>query len=356
MNYEDFKNNAMANEPLAYKVSLTEIGIVDENTIRIKGFTLPCNPGVFKDLGKILKVPQNFIKDFEQSFGKDGKLKFLNFIKDAVMLNRNMVVSIIGDKLSKRIIGIAKGEFMPYEMYFRIFDELMNKHDFEIKDMIFDNNRLTISSILRKGQFNVGGMDQENFYPGFTFRSDVESGTTLDSYIYRLVCSNGMIAPDANDPINFGPNGTLGGPTADDFFRRIDKLNQNGLIPTSFRENVTKAINTKASFSEVKAAASQIERINERTKLAVDSFIPVNSIKAQLAAKGVKLSELNPQQEKTIITGISVWDIVNGITEFASHDFGLEVAPNTKLGLQMHANAILTRKSFDTANLINVTL
>lgn len=356
MNYEDFKNNAMRNEPLAYKCSLTDIDIVDENHIKVKGFTLPCNPNVLKDFGKILKVPQNFLKDFETSFGKDGKLRFINFLKDAVSLNRNKIISIIGDRQSKRILGIASGDFMPYEMYFRIFDELMNKHEFEIKDMVFDNNRLAINAILRKGQFNVGGVDQENFFPGFTFRSDLAKGTTLDSYIYRLVCSNGMIAPDHNDPINFGPDGTLGSPTAEDFFRRIDKLNENGLIPASFKDNVTKAINTNASFAEVKSAAFQLERTSERAKPFIDSFIPINSIKSQLGAKGIELSKLNANQEKSIITGVKIWDLVNGITDFASHDYGFDVNPSSKIGLQIHANAILTKRAFDTENLVNVSL
>ena len=356
MNYEDFKNNAVKNEPLAYKCSLTNIEIVDENHIKVKGFTLPCNPNVLKDFGKILKAPQSFLKDFEISFGKDGKLKFINFLKDAVSLNRNKIISIIGDRQSKRILGISSGEFMPYEVYFRIFEELMNKHEFEIKDMIFDNNRVAINAILRKSQFNVGSFENESFFPGFTFRNDLEKGTTLDSYIYRLVCSNGMIAPDHNDPISFGLNGTLGSPTAEDFFRRIDKLSKNGLIPDSFQDNVVRAMKTKASFAEVKSAANQIIKTSERSKEFIDSFIPVNSIKNQLYAKNIELSSLSTKQEQSIVTNITIWDLINGITNFASHDYGYDVAPNNKIGLQIHANAILTKKTFDTENIIPVVL
>ena len=68
---------------------------------------------------------------------------------------------------------------------------------------------------------------------------------------------------------------------------------------------------------------------------------------------GIQPTELTPAQKRNARTNVSVWDIVNGITDFASHDYGYEIKDpeNTRNELMVQAGGILT-KQYDTQNLL----
>ncbi|MDD3988447.1 MAG: hypothetical protein PHC93_05855, partial [Candidatus Omnitrophica bacterium] len=355
MNYEQFKKEALEKEPLTYKVNISDIELISDQLIAVKGFQIPMKYTVLKDFAKLLKVPMSIMSTFDETIGKDGKMKFLNFIRTSLSTNKTMMVTLVANRETRSIIAVHTGDILPYEIYFRIFEDLMNKYPFEIKDLVIADEKISVSTILREKQFNVGGIDSENFYPGFTFSQGTNAGTALDSFIYRLVCSNGMIGRGNNDPIKFGPTNLVNyDAIAADFFNRIDKLAANGLMPASFVENVNRAQRTKASFAEVKTAAAIIQHTSPKVNDFIDSFIPVNVAKSQLSQRGVELSKLNSQQEKSIITNATVWDVVNGITDYASHDYGFAVSPDSKLKLQVTASGILCRKAYDTENTLNI--
>ena len=74
------------------------------------------------------------------------------------------------------------------------------------------------------------------------------------------------------------------------------------------------------------------------------------------AAKGADTLNWNTAQEKNAITNISVWDVINGVTDFASHDYGFGVSADSKLNLQVKAGSMLSAKSYDTQNLVHISL
>ena len=60
---------------------------------------------------------------------------------------------------------------------------------------------------------------------------------------------------------------------------------------------------------------------------------------------------LTPEQKRNCRTGLTHWDVINGITDFASHNYGYEKKPNSDRHLQVQAGDMLARTP-DTANLI----
>jgi hypothetical protein len=71
----------------------------------------------------------------------------------------------------------------------------------------------------------------------------------------------------------------------------------------------------------------------------------------KIHSAGIDSVKLNDAQKKNLRTGVSVWDVINGVTDFASHNYGFEKKANADRHMQMAAGDLLTR-TFDTANLI----
>jgi len=361
VNYDIFKQRAIAAQPVATRCSLSEIDVVDEGTMLFKGYPLNLSKGALKNLAGILNLPTRFVQEFEMLIGKNGKDKFLNFIKDAKSIRKDMLITLIGNPNTKAIVGIQRSEYMPFETYFGLLEQIMNIQPFDIQDMTFTGNKVAVSAVLKGGVFNVGGLDAEKFYPGFTFSNGIGgaaggSGGGIDNFIYRLICGNGMTGADPDN----GGSIIFGGPKGDKgpevFFRDVENLAKKGFVPESFNNNVMRANNTMASFAEVKEAASVLTKGSDLTKDYIDSFIPVNDIKGKLVRKGVDFTTLNAAKEKSIITDVSIWDVVNGLTNFASHDYGFNLMPSRKLEIQKIAYNILAKKNFDTENLTGLSL
>ena len=64
--------------------------------------------------------------------------------------------------------------------------------------------------------------------------------------------------------------------------------------------------------------------------------------------------KLNHDQQKNAKTALSVWDVINGVTDFASHNYGYEMKDNSAANLQMQAGSMLCKDSYDTSNLVLV--
>ena len=180
--------------------------------------------------------------------------------------------------------------------------------------------------------------------------NDAKSGASVDSFINRLICTNGMVGRGFGEQFVYNPE------SMSEFFKHIQTLKSNGFLPGEFKAKVASAIATRASFAEVKSAADMITGTSKLTKEFVDRFVPYNDIRRKFLAKGADTTGWNQQQSQNAITDVSVWDVINGITDFASHDYGFELNNDNKLRLQVEAGKMLSQKSFDTQNLVKISL
>jgi hypothetical protein len=71
----------------------------------------------------------------------------------------------------------------------------------------------------------------------------------------------------------------------------------------------------------------------------------------QLQAEGADGAKLTDAQKRSVRTGLKVWDVINGVTDFASHNYGYEKTANADRHLQLRAGDLLSR-DFDTKNII----
>ena len=55
---------------------------------------------------------------------------------------------------------------------------------------------------------------------------------------------------------------------------------------------------------------------------------------------------------RTARTGTPVWDVINGVTHFATHNNGIKITDSDRSALQMEAGRILSKSKFDVQNLI----
>ena len=118
-------------------------------------------------------------------------------------------------------------------------------------------------------------------------------------------------------------------------------------------DNIKKANNTDASLAELQQAASSILSTDKEIEYDyIQKYIPINRAFKAYSDLGADPNTFTRPQMKNAKSGMSVWDVVNGITNFASNDTRFN---GNKMGdLMVTAGNILCKKQYDTEGVLDI--
>lgn len=352
--YNDFKEASVKFQPLTRSASLIDLDVIDATTMSFKGHTFTCEPKAIQDLNKILGMPVAISTLFEQKLGPEMKAKLQSLVKIArTMGGKDLECTVVISNVTKSIMRVLKGNsLLNNKTFFDTFEKLTTDADWTIDAMAQGpDGGVSISVMNKNSEFQVGAMKDEIFYPGFTLSSNQATGMSLDMFNHRLVCSNGMTRKDVSKSLRY-----IDFKTPTEFFDKLLMAKDSNFVSTGFADDVIKASKTRASFAELEHAAMHIKHASNCPLDQIDQFIPYNSIRHQFAAKGLDTITLNSAQKGNAITNVSIWDLVNGLTDFASHDYSYEISGMGRSSMQAEAGKLLGKKSFDIDNLVHVSL
>jgi hypothetical protein len=61
---------------------------------------------------------------------------------------------------------------------------------------------------------------------------------------------------------------------------------------------------------------------------------------------------MSKERKKNAKTGTSVWEVINGLTHFATHDNGIRVDESSRRNIQVLAGQLLAKSSYDMQNMV----
>ena len=137
----------------------------------------------------------------------------------------------------------------------------------------------------------------------------------------------------------------------EEFYRHLDNIEKGGFVPVKFSQQVERASSTPASLYELEQGLRLITDNSNCEGDSTEMFIRAKNTYNRLHSSGIDTVRLTDAQKRNVRTGVTVWDVINGVTDFASHNYGFEKKPNADRHLQMRAGDMLS-KTFDSANLV----
>lgn len=351
--YVSFRETCLQQQPLRKTVALTDLKFITMDCVEYAGLKLGVNRQAIKDLLKIVGISVSGMTNLEDSVGEDTAQKFLNAIKNAIGSSKGLqvTISVTTDRVISRIQKQGSTDLISAETYFDTFERLANVHNLDIQSMDFNkgNGNIYMSTIAPKsGQYQVGNLSDEVFTTGLSLSRTME-GIQADPYMHRLVCTNGMVTRMFEESFRLR---SMDPKMWQDFYQHMERIEKAGFAPTKFSDKVLQASQTPASLKELERG---VQLITSNSNCPTDEleffFKGVRNTYNRLHAAGIDTAKLTDAQKANVRTGLQVWDVINGITDFASHNYGYEKKANSDRHLQMAAGDILS-KQFDTQNLI----
>jgi hypothetical protein len=342
---------AVAKTPIRKEVNLKEVEVVKDDLLRVGDINIPMSSDAFKGVCKAVGLPVGFDKTFSSAFGDKARQALVNRLKVAVQAKGNTYLSLVVNPEDKRIIGVQKDprDLVSNQTFIDTSKRIIDKYGLGISDFsVSHDGSVVINTMSPKNAWGLEGLKDEDFYGGITFSNSPSHGYRVSPYLHRLICANGMIGTAFDETMSLGQ---MDGYSMEKFWTALNSLAERGFRPMEFEKRVRLAMNTPASLMELEAAHDSLRSVSDAQHKELEAWTPYHTTRARFHGHGIDTAMLSSGQKKGAKTGTTVWDLVNGITHFATHDNGFKVDDFSRRKLQVEASRLLV-KPFDMANVI----
>ena len=347
------KDEAIRNEVMRKEISLSEFNVIDNTHIEVDGVKIELTPFAFKRLLGRLRIPTAFAKRFETGFGSDGLQQLVQMMKTMKSSKNDQTVTLLVDPRAKKVTNILPAGYasISNEAFVDFAEGYINQYGLEVKDFGSDpNGGATINCVSPNSVFSVPGMSDEVFNTGVTFRNTPTRGLEVSPYLNRLVCSNGMSSTAFSETYGLHE---LTDKSISEFNEHMINMASTGFQPVGLADKIKMANDTDASIAEVQRAMSAMLSTDKKIDFEyMQRYLPINRVMKAYSDIGAEPSTFTTKQLQNAKSGLSIWEVVNGITNFASNDEKYNIDDHKTGNLMVSAGNLLMKKNFDTEALI----
>lgn len=349
------KAEAVTNQLIRKEISLSEFNVVDNNHIQIDGIAIEVTDKAFGKLLGRLRIPKAFAKRFSTGFGNDGLRQLVQMMKTAKSTANDQTVTLLVDPFTRKITDILPAGYasISNESFFDFSTRYIDQYGLGVTHVgSSPYGGSQINCVSPQSVFSVPGMKDEIFQTGVTFRNTPTRGLEVSPYLSRLICTNGMTSTAFAE--SYGLH-SLNDKSINEFNEHMIHMASTGFKPVGLADIIRKAHNTDASLAEMQKAVFALLSTDQRVDYDyIQRYLPIDRSMKAYEMAGADPNTFTQVQLKNAKSGMSVWDVVNGMTNFASNDKRYNI-DNSKIGnLMVTAGNILTKKSFDTEGLLHV--
>jgi hypothetical protein len=349
--FDSKSKEAILRTPLRKEVNLKDIEIIKNDVLRLGDSQIRMSNDAFKGICKIVGLPVGFDKTFSSAFGDKARQALVNRLKIAVQAKGATTLSLVLNPETRQIIGVQKDpkDLISNQTFLDTSTSIINKYGLEVNNFsVGSNGGVVINTSSPKNSWGIKGLADEDFYGGITFTNNPEAGFRVSPFLHRLVCANGMIGTAFAETVALGQ---MDSRSMESFWAQLNDLANRGFKPSMFEDKVRLAMNTRASLFELETAHDNLKFLSDADHKELEAWTPLHTTRARFHAANVDTIFLSNAQKKGAKTGTSIWDLVNGLTHFATHDNGFKIDDYDRRRIQVQASQLLT-KDYDMANII----
>jgi hypothetical protein len=265
----------------------------------------------------------------------------------------DQTVTLLVDPREKKITNILPAGYasISNEAFVDFAEGYINQYGLEVKDFGSDpSGGATINCVSPNAIFTVPGMSDEVFNTGVTFRNTPSRGLEVSPYLNRLVCSNGMSSTAFSETYGLHE---LSDKSIQEFNDHMIQMASTGFQPVGLADKIKAANNTDASIAEVQRAMSAILSTDKKVDFEyAQRYLPITRIMKAYSDIGATPESFTSKQLQNAKSGLSIWEVVNGMTNFASNDERYNIDDHKTGSLMVSAGNLLMKKNFDTEALL----
>jgi hypothetical protein len=309
------------------------VKIISESACRVGNEMFALDKHAFKSILKLVGVTNTVRKNLMSSYGSMFTDKLIDTMKSGIGKKKGGEITLLIDENKRRIINIIGGgmkEMIPNSNYLNTVEKIIDGSNLEISNIyVKPDGGFSISTIAPSSEWGLKGSPNEHFKFGLNFKNDPINGTSANPFNMRLVCTNGMIGENEFHSIEMiGEKDSI-----NNYFAQINSLKKNGWKPFDFAPTLNRMVNggTKASVSELVGIRNLVKANSSIDDMQLEKFIPIEFTENAYTKKGMPFEMMSKKQKINATTDVNYWDMLNGLTDLASHNYGFNMRNSDKL-------------------------
>ena len=349
--FDDKAKIAVNKTPIRKEVSIKDIEIINDTTLKLEDHQIKINRDAFKGICKVVGLPVGFDKTFTTSFGDKARQQLINRLKVAVQAKGSTTLSLVVNPDTREIINVQKDprDLISNQTFIDTSSSIINKYGLEVNDFSVNNDGgVVINTSSPKNVWGISGLADEEFYGGISLTNSPIGGFMVSPFLHRLVCANGLMGKTFEESLSLGQ---MDGRSMETFWAQLNLLADRGFRPLEFENRLRLAMNTRASLFELESAHDSLKAFSDADNKELEAWVPLHTTRARFHAANIDTITFSTGQKKGAKTGTTVWDLINGVTHFASHDNGFRIDDYDRRRLQVEASRMMTN-NFDMTNFV----
>lgn len=312
-----------------------------KNVYRVEGTELLVNDMVSKQLDEIIGLTPTQAKVVRNASGEIGVRDFRNYLATAGSMTKPVSVALIANPSSRTVSGLVpiKEGLITSDAFFDFLELFLDKNGlypvnyqmaYDIAagfTLFLDSNNPDVRQIAPGEDFLVN-----SYYLKWNL-GQIELGR----YYERLVCSNGQTETVKHKEASITS-------FREDQICGIMEIPRNGAMLTAsfdrFRGKALEAMAVKASIAELKLVSDKLDHfmIDSQAVMAIAPYGKELQMYLNAGYDGV------PNQLKQLKASMSVWNLYNSVTDYASNNTVWDSDDNRRGMLQGEALKFLMRE------------
>ena len=349
--FDSFKTEAISKQPLRKRIQLSDLKFHTMDCVEYAGVMLGVNRKGLQDIVKIIGMSSAGSKSLSDAVGENSAVDILNSLKNIIGgISKEVTIAVTPDRVITRVTPTDKSSLISIQTYFDTFETMANRHDLSVQSVSFnpETGSVSIDALSNKAEVQIKSLKDEVFSTGLSFSKTVE-GIQADPYMHRLVCTNGMVTRQFEESYKLK---SMEPKMWEEFYKHLDQIEQNDFTPKAFSETVQRSIHAPASLAELERGVNLLTGQSNIEQNELEIFFKgITKTYNKYHSAGIDTQSLTTSQKVNCRTAVTHWDLINGITDFASHNYGYEKKANADRYLQVQAGDILS-KGPDTNNLV----
>jgi hypothetical protein len=363
--YFDFKAEVAKHNIIRQMVNIKDIDVVSDKMIMFQGGMFIMHELGFKSLVKLLGFSHAQMRIFDENLGKDVTNELVKMMQISLSKKQDTrMICMVLNGTNGHIINFTKNTqavMTNSEMMFMFERTMNNNKGMEIRNMsISEEGNIQISVINNNWEFNINkdsGLKDEFFKSGLVFMTAPDY-TIIQPFNERLICTNGMINSQKGNALilkDCDPVKKHG------FFEAVTTLKGVEFSENDFKERIVTMTKTRASFNELltchSSVLNQVKDLQTSVVLnIIEGFLPVAEVKREFLKRGHDLNNYKTDDYKKIRTKLTVWELVNEMTDLSSHPerYGLtlEYGNHSIFALQRTAGDLAFKAKYDLQTIL----
>jgi len=311
--YNSKKAEVIDVEPIYKRTEIKTVHIPQYGAVDINGKTFKAKQSFINELSAEIGISENAIKQLRKNLN-DKEINSILNKSFSTYFSRNPAITrnIIGERESSNLFRLSKGEIIPFSTIFDAVDKIKAKFN----DVMLEYTNYQLRLILVGNKINVLDVKGEDFQSNLGMQYSYGKVFNQVKIMERISCTNQITSNILRHPEN--QLASINSPI--ELIKSVSSINHD-MLEKEYIAMVKKIQDVKASVQEYE----RFYRILSRY-ISKDNNYLYNKLLKKDTYDLYKSSEIDyddagklPKEKQ--FTPIKYWDLINGMTDFASHNY-----------------------------------